>query len=155
MNKKEGIDLLKTACESCELDKLAENYIIFCHTSEEKGRKPNVKALRRKRNQANRPQDFQTSPDFADTSASATRNMSVCQKNIPRSLKSYRLSLRTRRSIRKYLRRFLRRILKSASAMRTPTGAIKTRLKRVKYGLFLTTIYSQTENKGFVPTFRV
>ena len=36
MNKKEGIDLLKTACESCELDKLAENYIIFCHTSEEK-----------------------------------------------------------------------------------------------------------------------
>ena len=36
MNKKEGPDLLQTACDEGMLEKLAEEYIIFCHTSEEK-----------------------------------------------------------------------------------------------------------------------
>ena len=36
MNKKESLDLLQTACDNGMLDKLAEEYILFCHTSEEK-----------------------------------------------------------------------------------------------------------------------
>ena len=37
MTKTEGLDLLGAACDEGTLDKLAEEYIIFCHTSEEKG----------------------------------------------------------------------------------------------------------------------
>ena len=35
MNNKESLDLLQTACEKGALDKLAGEYIIFCHTFKE------------------------------------------------------------------------------------------------------------------------
>ena len=58
MNKKERLDLLQTACEKGNLDKLAEEYIVFCHTSEEKEQEDKNESASKKKKASEPPQRF-------------------------------------------------------------------------------------------------
>ena len=49
MTKQEGIDLLRTACDGNMLDKLAEEYVIFCHTSKDTAKEEEQSSTRKKR----------------------------------------------------------------------------------------------------------
>ena len=58
MSKKEGLDLLKTACDKGALDNLAEEYVVFCHTSEEKTEEKEHEGTSKKRKACEPPSKF-------------------------------------------------------------------------------------------------
>ena len=58
MNKKEGLDLLRTACDKGTLDNLAEEYVIFCHTPEEKTEDKEREGTSKKRKTGEPPTKF-------------------------------------------------------------------------------------------------
>lgn len=58
MTKKESLDLLQTACECGTLEKLAEEYIIFCHTSEEKEQEDKNESASKKKKAGELPSRF-------------------------------------------------------------------------------------------------
>lgn len=58
MIKKEGLDLLNEACDAGTLDELAEEYIVFCHTSKEKERENERQSAQSKKKSNDPPQRF-------------------------------------------------------------------------------------------------
>ena len=58
MNKNESLDLLQTACDEGVLDRLAEEYIIFCHTSEEKEQEDKSEGASKKKKASEPPARF-------------------------------------------------------------------------------------------------
>ncbi len=58
MTEKESLDLLGAACEEGTLDKLAEEYIIFCHTSKEKEQENESQSAQKKKKSTDTPQRF-------------------------------------------------------------------------------------------------
>ncbi len=58
MHKKKGLDLLGAACEKGTLDKLAEQYIIFCHASKNKGEEKENESTSKKKKSGDSPTRF-------------------------------------------------------------------------------------------------
>ena len=82
MTEKEGIDLLKTACDGNTLDKLAEEYVVFCHTSSQNTSEEEQQSSTRKRRGAEAPTRFPNVAGFC-------RYLCIGHKDYERLSKKY------------------------------------------------------------------
>ena len=82
MTKQEGIDLLRTACDGNTLDKLAEEYVIFCHTSSQNTNEEEVQIGTRKRKATEAPSRFPNVAGFC-------RYLCIGHKDYERLSKKY------------------------------------------------------------------
>ena len=58
IDEKEGSELIEAACENGILTSIAEEYVIFCHTSEEKECGNDCQSSQKKKKSADKPSSF-------------------------------------------------------------------------------------------------